>query len=94
MYPRDLAARWTLIVACVAAASVVTGCNDSSSPTTQLRAIHASADAPNVDVIVNGTKVLSDVAYETASGFLSLPAGATTVTVNPLEPRPASSAPR
>jgi hypothetical protein len=32
-----------------------------------LRVIHASADAPNVDVLVDGTTVVSDLAFKEAS---------------------------
>ncbi len=35
-----------------------------------LRALHASPDAPDVNIIVNGTTVLTDVPYTVGSGFL------------------------
>ncbi|WP_421379017.1 DUF4397 domain-containing protein [Bacillus salacetis] len=41
----------------------------------QVRVLHAVPDAPNVDVYVNGNKVLSDVAFKEISGFMPLPAG-------------------
>ncbi len=41
----------------------------------RLRVVHASPDAPNVDVYANGTRVLSDVAFRAASGYLAVPAG-------------------
>ena len=37
--------------------------------------IHASPDAPAVDVYVNGAEALSDLAFGTASGWVALPAG-------------------
>lgn len=37
--------------------------------------IHASPDAPAVDVYVDGTEALSDLAFGTASGWVALPAG-------------------
>jgi hypothetical protein len=40
-----------------------------------LRVLHASPDAPNVDVYVDGAKVLANVPYPTLSQYLSLPAG-------------------
>jgi len=40
-----------------------------------VRVVHASPDAPNVDVLVDGTVVLTNVAYEAASGYLAVPAG-------------------
>jgi hypothetical protein len=75
------------------AALVLSACGSSDSstpapapaptPTTQLRAIHASSDAPNVDVLVNGAIALKNVPYETASAFLQIPAGTTQIQVNP-----------
>jgi hypothetical protein len=47
----------------------------------QVRVAHLAPDAPNVDVYVNGDPVLTDVAYTTVSGYLSLPAGTQQVTV-------------
>lgn len=37
----------------------------------QLRALHASPDAPAVNILVNGAAALSDVDYRTGSGFLA-----------------------
>lgn len=55
---------------------------DSAAPklelpdaTTQVRVMHASPDAPAVDVLVNDAKVLSSVAFPADSGYLSLLAG-------------------
>ena len=77
--------RWLTLAAVAAVTQLATACHDSkkSPPTTALRAIHASSDAPNVDVIVNGATALTNVPYETASSFLTLPAGTTTLAVNP-----------
>jgi hypothetical protein len=41
----------------------------------RVRVIHASPDAPNVDVYANDNKVLSDVAFPAASDYLAVPAG-------------------
>ena len=41
----------------------------------ELRVVHASPDAPNVDVYVDGDAVLEDVAFGTVSGYLELPSG-------------------
>jgi hypothetical protein len=43
----------------------------------KLRAIHLSPDAPEVDVWVNGAKVLSNVGFKATSPFLEVPAGHT-----------------
>ncbi len=40
-----------------------------------VRVIHASPDAPNVDVWVDGTMVLSDVPFTAVSEYLAVPAG-------------------
>jgi hypothetical protein len=61
------------------------------APTTQLRAIHASADTPAVDVFVNGSRALSGVTFGQASAFSTVPAGATRVQVS-LAGQPATSA--
>lgn len=58
--------------------------DDLRAPTSgkaKLRAIHLSPDAPNVDVWVNGSKVLTDVPFKAASAYLEVPAGATTVEI-------------
>lgn len=47
----------------------------------QVRVAHLAADAPSVDVYVNGEPVLTDVAYTTISDYLPLPAGTQQVTV-------------
>ena len=47
----------------------------SAAPDAMVRVAHFSPDAPNVDVYVNGTKTLSDVAYPTVSTYLKVPAG-------------------
>lgn len=45
--------------------------------------IHASPDAPNVDVYVNGEKALENVAFGQFSGWMALPAGDYHVQVTP-----------
>lgn len=42
----------------------------------RVRVVHASPDAPAVDVFVNGNETLSDVPFFTASDYLSVPGGA------------------
>lgn len=46
-----------------------------------VRVLHASPDAPAVDVYVNGTKALSDVTFKTLSDYLPLDAGQYTLEV-------------
>lgn len=49
----------------------------------RVRVIHASPDAPNVDVYANGNAVLTDVPFEASSGYLGVPAGDYTFEVFP-----------
>ena len=51
--------------------------DDVTGPVTtaQLRVVHASPDAPNVDVLVDNAAVLTNVAYKAASSYLEVPAG-------------------
>jgi hypothetical protein len=48
-----------------------------------VRVVHASPDAPNVDVWVDGTKVLTNVPFTAVSDYLSVPAGDHNVKVTP-----------
>ena len=43
--------------------------------TAKVRVVHASPDAPAVDVYVDGAKVLTNVPFFTASDYLDVPAG-------------------
>jgi hypothetical protein len=87
------------VLASVAAAGLLAACGGDDddvpppapTPTTGLRAIHASADTPAVDVFVNGSRALSNVSFGQASGFNPVPAGATRVQVS-LAGQPASAA--
>jgi hypothetical protein len=59
------------------------GDNGNVNPlTTQLRVLHASPDAPNVDVYVDSNKVLSNVPYPTLSSYLTFPSGTHHIQVN------------
>jgi len=76
--------RWSgLALAAVFLAVVgISGCNDSTS-VAHLRVLHASPDAPNVDINLDGKNVLTNVAYKTASDYLDVPAGTHTIKVYP-----------
>lgn len=54
-----------------------------SPQSARVRVIHASPDAPNVDVYVNGNRILQDVPYKQVSNYMSLPAGRYQVDVYP-----------
>ena len=47
-----------------------------------MRVVHASPDAPDVDVLLDDAKVLGDVPYLTASDYLDVPAGDQNLKVN------------
>ncbi|HYD54809.1 MAG TPA: DUF4397 domain-containing protein [Gemmatimonadaceae bacterium] len=62
-------------------------CDDTEATepaaTAQLRVVHASPDAPNVDVLVDGTVALTNVPYRAASSYLAAPVGARNLRVRP-----------
>src|SRR5690606_26410330 len=61
------------------ASFAITACGDDDpaapAATAQLRVVHASPDAPNVDVLVDGARALTDVPFTAASEYLPLSAG-------------------
>ncbi|SFL10318.1 protein of unknown function [Halogranum rubrum] len=67
-------------VAMVGGAGVV-GADDHTSESANVRVVHASPDAPNVDVYVDGSAVLEDVPFQAVSDYLSLEPGTYTVKV-------------
>jgi len=80
----------------LASAAVLAGCGGDDDPapavpTAQLRAVHASADTPAVDVFVNGARALQSVTFGQASGFSPVPPGATRVQIG-LAGQPATAA--
>ncbi|MFN4897178.1 MAG: DUF4397 domain-containing protein [Pseudomonadota bacterium] len=60
----------------------LTGCGDSNNDEARVRVFHASPDAPNVDVLIDGGMVLENVPYKVASDFLGIDAGDRRVQVN------------
>jgi len=54
-------------------------CGDSGS--TQLRVLHASPDAPNIDVLYDGKALMTSVAYPNASAYIKVKAGTRRVEV-------------
>lgn len=40
-----------------------------------VRVIHSSPDAPNMDIVVDGTEIISDLAYSEASSYIQVEAG-------------------
>lgn len=70
----------------LAACQSGSGTDDTPQPQeiaeTYLRAIHASPDAPNVDIYLDDQLALADVGYEQASGFITAIAGMSTIKIN------------
>lgn len=54
---------------------VACGGSDNDNDTAYVRVLHASPDAPNVDVLVDGSEVLKNVAFQQGSGYLEVDAG-------------------
>lgn len=77
-----------LLTLLLAAASLTAACSDDDdnnigpASEARVRVVHASPDAPAVDVLVDGAEVLSDVPYLAASGYLAVPAGSRNLMVN------------
>lgn len=73
------------IVALVAASATLIGCHhddDDDRPRSSLQAVHASADAPRANILLNNREILTGVEYATSSGFLRVNAGTNTVQVD------------
>ncbi|MBN8234155.1 DUF4397 domain-containing protein [Halobacillus kuroshimensis] len=51
------------------------GMGGGGGGTAKVRVLHASPDAPNVDVYVNGQKILENVPYKQQSEYLEVPQG-------------------
>jgi len=77
--PRLLLVAMTTLV--VGTSLFTAGCGDSGHAS--LRVVHASPDAPNVDVVVDNKTVLTNVAYEQASAYLKVNDGSRHVQVRP-----------
>lgn len=69
----------TKLAAALVAALAITACDDDDPvapvATADVRVVHASPDAPNVDVLVDNSVALSNVAYRAASAYLDVPSG-------------------
>jgi hypothetical protein len=81
--PRSL-----LFAATIAVSTLVLGaCGGSSgTPEFSLRVIHASPDAPEVNVLVDGAALLTQVAYKDGSGFTNLKRGTYDLRVDAITP--------
>jgi hypothetical protein len=60
-----------LIMACL----ICVSCGDSNDKNSRIRIIHNSPDAPNVDVLLNNSRLLNSVPYLADSGYLEVDSG-------------------
>lgn len=60
----------------------VTRANRLISDPAQVRVVHASPDAPAVDILINGSVELASISFKDVSDYLELSAGSYTVSVN------------
>ena len=69
-----------------AASALNAACSDDDNTgpegEARVRVVHASPDAPDVDVLLDDAEVLGDVPYLTASDYLGVPAGDQNLKVN------------
>ena len=74
----------TLVLAATALSAACSDDDDNTGPEGQarVRVVHASPDAPNVDVLLDDAKVLSDVPYLTSSAYLETSEGDHNLKVN------------
>jgi len=80
--------RIMLLTLLVFSLSLVGCSDDDSNPMStinnaQVRVAHLSPDAPNVDVWVNGTRVLQDVPFQAVSDYLEVEPGSVNIQVTP-----------
>ncbi|MFT5434779.1 MAG: hypothetical protein ACI9OJ_005493, partial [Myxococcota bacterium] len=70
------------LVAQTAAGSVMFPCSATGEPTSDVRVVHLSPNAPSVDVFANGAgPVVSDLPFGDGTGYLTVPAGTYTFDV-------------
>jgi LPXTG-motif cell wall-anchored protein len=75
--------RLMLVIGLTLLALGLTAPVSAQSATARVRVIHASPDAPAVDVFVDGSAALTNVAFKAISDYLDVPAGAHTIQVAP-----------
>lgn len=67
-------------------ALLLSACTPMATPTppasAQVRALHAAADVPPVDILVDGTAVAPNLSFKSATPYVSAPAGNRTLAVN------------
>jgi Domain of unknown function (DUF4397) len=59
----------------VLALGLFTGLGQAQTEMTRVRVVHASPDAPSVDVLVDGARAVAGLAFKAISPYASVPAG-------------------
>lgn len=72
-----------LLTASIAAIAIFASAVSAQSSDAQLRVLHASPDAPAVDVYIDGAEAISDLAFDDITDYVSVPSGAHSVQVFP-----------
>lgn len=72
-----------LLLALFGIAALLPFASYAQAPMAMVRVMHASPDAPAVDVLVNGDRVLANVPFFALSGALSVPQGTYRIQVVP-----------
>lgn len=67
-------------------AALSTGCSSDDNDTSSLRVIHASSDAPPVDVKLNNAVTSAALDYPSSTGFVSIDAGTYDVAIDAIVP--------
>lgn len=81
-----------LLAPLLSASLVISGCSDNDdnddtqANNAQVRIIHASADAPAVNIKLDGMVAIGDLDYAESTGFAEIPAGVTDVAVEAIIP--------
>ena len=68
-------------------------CPNGDKSLTSIRVVHASPDAPNVDVYVDGTLAIENLPFGEATDLLPIPAGARNIKVTPAGATPIEPGP-
>jgi hypothetical protein len=71
----------SFLLAAVAAFMLTASASAQSAGNGRVRVMHASPDAPAVDIFVDGTKAVTALAFPNNTGYVSLPAGSRNVKV-------------
>lgn len=76
----------TMLAAAGAGIITLAGCSNDDDDKAQLRVIHASPDAPAVNILLDSSTAISNLDYADSSGFQSINAGIRDITVEAIIP--------